>query len=82
MKTEKITARTLASTAVLALALTNQVLSATGHAVIPIENEQLETLITTGFTIGASVWNWWNNNSVTQNAIKADQYLDKLNGKQ
>lgn len=82
MESTKITARTIASTAVLALALVNQVLSACGKPVIPIEDSQLETVVTTALTVGASVWGWWNNNSVTQNAIKADQYLDKLNGKQ
>ena len=37
---------TIARTACLALALTNQILSATGHAVLPIEDSQLEALIT------------------------------------
>ena len=39
---------TIARTACLALALTNQILSATGHAVLPIEDSQLEALITSG----------------------------------
>ena len=37
MKKCKISPATLARTAALALALTNQVLSATGHRVLPIE---------------------------------------------
>ena len=35
----KISASTMARTAALALALTNQLLSCTGHSVLPIESE-------------------------------------------
>ena len=70
-----ISAGTIARTAVLALALTNQVLSAAGKPVIPIEDKQLETLVTTAFTVGASLLTWWKNNSFTPAAIKADEAL-------
>ena len=50
---------TIARTACLALALTNQILSATGHAVLPIEDSQLEALITSGLTVAASLAAWW-----------------------
>ena len=43
----KISASTMARTAALALALTNQLLSCTGHSVLPIESEQLEQLVST-----------------------------------
>ena len=46
----KIAPSTLARTAALALALTNQVLSATGHSVLPIQSAELEQLISTGLT--------------------------------
>ncbi len=78
MKTCKITAATIARTAVLALALTNQILSATGHAVLPIESAQLEQLVTAGITIGASLASWWNNNSFTREAIEADDFMKQL----
>ena len=70
---------TIIRTAVLMLALTNQILEATGHSIIPISDEQLSELITLCFTISASLWAWWKNNSFTENAIKADQVLAKLN---
>ena len=69
------TAGTIARTVCLALALTNQILSATGHPVLPIEDSQLETLVTTGFTVAASLAAWWKNNSFTPAAIRADQTL-------
>ena len=50
MKKCKISPATLARTAALALALTNQVLSATGHRVLPIESAELEQLVSTGLT--------------------------------
>lgn len=74
----KITAGTAARTIILALALTNQALSITGHSVIPIENEVITEFVSLGFTIAASVVAWWKNNSFTQKAIKADKYLEEL----
>ena len=76
-----ISAGTIARTICLALALTNQVLSATGHAVLPIEDSQLETLVTTGFTVAASLAAWWKNNSFTPAAVKADEALKAFRGK-
>ncbi len=81
MKDCKITTATIARTAVLALALTNQILSATGHAVLPIESAQLEQLVTAGITIGASLASWWNNNSFTREAIEADDFMQQLKQK-
>lgn len=75
---EKPSAATIARTVVLALALVNQVLFATGHAVLPIESEQLESLVTTGITIVASIVAYWKNNSWTKEAIAADETLKNL----
>ena len=74
----KISAGTIARTAVLALALINQILSSTGHAVLPIESEQVEQLISTGFTVAASLVSWWNNNSFTQAALEGDKTYERV----
>ena len=74
----KIAPATIARTAALALALTNQVLSATGHAMLPIESAQLEQLVSTGLTVAAALISWWKNNSFTPEAIEADDYLCQL----
>ena len=71
----KIAPATIARTAALALALTNQVLSATGHAMLPIESTQLEQLVSTGLTVAAALISWWKNNSFTPEAIEADDYF-------
>ncbi|WP_423406005.1 phage holin [Faecalibacterium prausnitzii] len=74
----KISTGTLARTAVLLLALTNQVLSALGKPVLPIESQTVEQLVTAGITTVAALISWWNNNSFTQAAIQADAELERL----
>ena len=69
---------TIIRTVVLALALINQVLTAFGISVIPIDDAQITELLSLAFTIGASVWAWWKNNSFTKNAIEADKVLEQL----
>lgn len=72
---------TIVRTVILALALVNQLLSAFGIAVLPIEDAQVETLITTAATILAALWSWWKNNSFTRAAIAADEHLAAMRGK-
>ena len=72
----KISAGTIARTAVLLLALTNQILSACGKPVLPIESATVEQLVTAGITTVAALIAWWKNNSFTAAAIQADKYLE------
>ena len=74
----KISAGTIARTAVLALALINQILSAAGKPVLPIESGTLEQLISTGFTTVSALVSWWFNNSFTKEAIQADAEFERL----
>lgn len=78
MTYHKISASTLARTAALALALTNQVLSAVGKPMLPIESAQLEQLISSGLTVAAALASWWNNNSFTPEAIEADAFMARM----
>ena len=75
---KKISAGTLTRTAALGLALTNQLLSAAGKPLLPIDNAQLEQMISAGFTVGAALANWWFNNSFTKEAIQADAEFERL----
>lgn len=77
----KISTGTIARTACLLLALTNQVLSACGKPVLPIESQTVEQLVTAGITTVAALINWWNNNSFTKEAIQADAEYDRLKNK-
>lgn len=72
----KISAGTIARTACLLLALTNQILSACGKPVLPIESATVEQLVTAGITTVAALVAWWQNNSFTTAAIQADKYLE------
>ena len=73
-----VTAGTIARTACLLLALANQVLSALGKPVLPIESATVEQLVTAGITTVAALISWWKNNSFTSDAIRADEYMQNL----
>ena len=70
-----VTPGTIARTLILALALINQILTASGHSIIAVSDDDINTLITTGFTVGSALLAWWKNNSFTKPALKADDVL-------
>jgi SPP1 family holin len=70
-----IKAGTIARTVVLFLALANQVMVACGWSPIEIDEESVYTLVSTVATIVTAIWAWWENNSFTQAALKADEVL-------
>lgn len=76
-----ITAGTIARTIILALALINQVLSVAGHPVLPIEDAQVETLVTTGWTVIAAIVAYWKNNSWTAAAKAGDEVMKQEKSK-
>lgn len=73
-----ISAGTVARTAALLLALTNQLLSAFGKPVLPIESATVEQLVTAGITTVTALIAWWKNNSFTPAALEADKTFDRL----
>lgn len=78
----KVKTETIIRTIVLILALINQVLAIYGKDKIPITEDEIYQLITLVVTIGSALWAWWKNNSFTQPAIKADEYMEKLRQEQ
>lgn len=72
----KISSGTIARTAVLILALVNQLLAVFGYRVIPIDDDQINDLVTIAFTIGSALAAWWKNNSFTEAAIEGDKYKE------
>lgn len=60
MQTERIAM--LVRTAVLFIALLNQLLMVFGYSVLPISEEALGELLTALFTTVAAVWAWWEDN--------------------
>lgn len=78
---KKVSTATIVRTVCLALALVNQLLSAGGHSVIPIDNETVNQLVTAGVTIVTAIVNWWYNNSFTEAAIEADNTFERVREK-
>ena len=72
-----ISAGTITRTAVLLLALTNQILSACGKPILPIESATVEQLVTAGIATVAALVAWWQNNSFTQAALAADEVYEQ-----
>jgi len=66
-------------TIILAIALINQLLTAAGKSPLPIEDETVDTIVSTGFTIITSVWAWWKNNYISKKGQLQKEVL-KRNG--
>lgn len=73
-----MTKETLIRTVVLAVTLINQILIMFGKNVLSIAESDVYTTASTLVTIGASIWTWWKNNSVTKEAQMADEYMKEL----
>lgn len=72
---KKIEKGTIVRTSVLAFALINQILTICGYSPLPFTDDNVGQAVSMFLTASASVWAWWKNNSFTQNAIIADEYL-------
>ena len=71
---------TIIRTVVLIVALTNQILAICGKDTLPIYESDIVQIITLAATVVSTLWAWWKNNSFTDSAIKADDYLERLKG--
>ena len=69
---------TIIRTVCLVLALVNQALMMAGHNILPVTDEQVAEFLTLAFTIVASLWAWWKNNSFTKAAIQADDVKEAI----
>ncbi len=75
----KITKGTIVRTIMLFLVLINLILKQTGRPILEIEEGTVASFVETVVELGTIIVAWWENNSFTQNARKADEYLNKLN---
>ena len=62
----------------LLIVLINMVLKSTGHDVLNIDESQIAETVEMIISIAVIVLSWWKNNSFTENAQKADEYLEEL----
>lgn len=68
-------------TAVLVYALINNVLVMSGINALPFADGDVEIAITGALTVGATLWAWYKNNSITKEARIADGYMRDLKAK-
>lgn len=78
MEKKKISAETIIRTIVLVFVLVNQTLTMLGKNPLPYSEETVYEFFTAAFTVIASLWAWWKNNSFTKEAIAADEYMNAL----
>ena len=74
----KISKETWIRTAFLAVSLINQIMTLLGWNPLPFSDEELYQGLSALATVISTLWAWWKNNSFTQSALKADQYLKNL----
>jgi len=63
---------------VLIIALVNQLLVSTGRSPLKIEDNTIGETVSAIFTVSASVWAWWKNNSLTKAARAGDAVMNKI----
>ncbi len=75
---KNVSKETILRTAVMLIALINQILTMFGINPLPFSDEQIYNILSAAATVVTTLWAWWKNNSFTKNAIEADKYLKKL----
>ena len=74
----KISKETWLRTGVLLVTLINELLTAAGKNPLPFSEQTVYHGVSALMTAAASLWAWWENNSFTAPAIKADAYYNEL----
>lgn len=73
-----VKASTIIRTIVLAIVLVNNILTMNGLNPLPFSEDELYEIVSGIATIAASIWAWWENNSFTKAAIKADEEYERI----
>ena len=76
----KISKGTIARTIILIVSLVNQVLTSTGHTILPFSDEEISQVVSLIFTTVSSIAAWWKNNSFTKDAIESDEIMNIKKG--
>ena len=75
---DNISKDTIIRTIVLVVALINQILTTLNINPLPFSNEETYSIVSTIVMAIASIWAWWKNNSITKNAIKANNAVSNI----
>ena len=71
----KIKTETIVRTIIAAIALLNSILIMFGKTPLDLDENIIYVVASGIATIVTTVWAWWKNNSFSQCAIQADEYL-------
>ena len=74
----KVSKETWLRTALLLVTLLNELLTAAGKNPLPFSENTVYQGVSALMTAAASLWAWWENNSFTANAVRADAYYEEL----
>lgn len=69
---------TIIRTIVLFLTLLNSILTMSGINPLPFSEEEMYEIVSGIATLIATLWAWWENNSFTSAAIKADEEYERI----
>ena len=74
----RISKGTIVRTVMLAIVVINLVLKQLGHDLINVSESEILSVVEMLIELAVIVVSFWKNNSYTQNAIKADEFLKNL----
>lgn len=74
----RISKGTIVRTVMLVIVIINLVLKQLGHDLINVSESEILTAVEMIIELAVIVVSFWKNNSYTQNAIKADEFLKNL----
>lgn len=74
----RISKGTIVRTIMLAIVVINLVLKQLGHDLINVSESEILSVVEMLIELAVIVVSFWKNNSYTQNAIKADEFLKNL----
>lgn len=74
----KVSKSTIIRTVILFLSLLNAVLEMLGVKTLPVEDETVAQVVSAVILIAGAVCAWWKNNSFSEKAIKADEFMKGL----
>ena len=73
-----VNAETVTGVLILLVALINAVLQMFGINTLPIENEEVTSIVSTVFLIATALWNTWKNRNVTTISQEVQQIADAV----
>lgn len=74
----RISKGTIVRTITLVIVIINIILKQMGHDIINVSESEVLTLVETLIEVAVIVVAFWKNNSYTEKAIKADEFLQML----